>query len=131
MIYYMHSMSKPYIMSVDVEYDKDKLIQVGAIILKHLGNHLYQVCRSYNTYIKQNDLSAFVQDYTNITQDFIQEYGVELDEAHKLWEEFVSSIHPEDILVVSHGIHQDDIILYNNGFDISRNEHWCTYNMSK
>ena len=77
MIYYMRGMDKPYIMSIDVEYDKNKIIQLGSIILKKIGKELYQPCRSLNVYIKTN-ICQFVQDYTNITQEFLDNYGVTL-----------------------------------------------------
>lgn len=81
MIYYMHNISKPYILSVDVEYDKNKLVQVGAIMLKNVGENLYQICRSFNVYIKDNSVSRFVQEYTNITEEFLKEYGVTKEQA--------------------------------------------------
>ena len=34
MILYLKETNKPYIMSIDVEYDRDKLLQVGAIIMQ-------------------------------------------------------------------------------------------------
>jgi hypothetical protein len=43
----------------------------------------------------------------------------------------VDGINVDDMLVLSHGIHQDSIILKENGFSIDEYEHWCTYNMSK
>ena len=43
----------------------------------------------------------------------------------------MNGINVDDMLVLSHGIHQDSIILKENGFSIDEYEHWCTYNMSK
>lgn len=83
MIYYMRGMDKPYIMAIDIEYDKNAIIQLGSITLKRVGEYLYQPCRSLNIYIRKNDLCQFVQDYTNITQDFLNEYGETLEEAQK------------------------------------------------
>ena len=131
MIYYMHGMSKPYIMAFDIEYDKEKLIQVAGIILKNIGKNIYQIYRSFNSYIKQENLSIFVQQYTNITQEFIAQYGVSLSESIDTWNKFVEEIDYDDMLIVSHGIYQDSVILKNNGFDITPYEQWCTYNMSK
>ena len=130
MIYYMRGMDKPYIMSIDVEYDKNKIIQLGSIILKKIGKELYQPCRSLNVYIKTN-ICQFVQDYTNITQEFLDNYGVTLEQAHQQWNQFINDFTFDDVLVVSHGIHQDSILLKDNGFNIDNYEQWCTYNHSK
>ena len=63
-----------------IEYDENKIIQLGSIILKRIGKELYQPCRSLNVYIKTK-VCQFVQNYTNITQEFLDNYGVSLEEA--------------------------------------------------
>lgn len=131
MIYYMRGMEKPYIMAIDVEYDKDKIIQLGSILLKNIGGCLYQPCRSLNVYIAQTNICQFIQDYTNITKEFMKEYGDSLEEAQSKWSAYIDGLKTEDVLVVSHGINQDSIIMRSNGFDIDCFEHWCTYNHAK
>lgn len=83
MILYLKETNKPYIMSIDVEYDRNKLLQVGAIIMQRIDNELYQTCRSFNIYLEHDTVSQFVQDYTNITNEFLHEYGISFDEAHE------------------------------------------------
>lgn len=131
MIYYMRGMNKPYIMSVDIEYDNTRIIQLGSITLKNIGKNMYQPCRSLNVYIKTPKVCQFVQDYTNITQEFLNMYGVDQEEAVRLWGEYVDGLLPDDVLVVSHGIHQDGLLMRDFGFNIDAYEHWCTYNHSK
>lgn len=131
MIYYMRGIDKPYIMSIDIEYDKEKIIQIGSITLKKIGKYLYQPCRSINIYIKRKDLSQFIQDYTNITKEFLNTYGCDIKEAQEKWKEYMSYFTYDNVLIISHGIYQDSIIMKNNGFNIDGYEHWCTYNQSK
>lgn len=131
MVFYMCGMTKPYIVVFDLEYDKQEIIQLSAIILQKIKKSVYQVNRSINIYINHPYLSNFVQDYTNITQSFLDEYGVPLEEAQEQWEEFLEPFNPDDVLMVSHGIYQDALILSDNGFNIDNYEHWCTYNMAK
>lgn len=131
MVIYMHNLIKPYILVFDIEYDKQQIIQISGILLQNIRKGLYQINRSINIYINNPHLSSFVQNYTNITQEFLDEYGVDLDEAHQLWKEFLEPFDPDDVLVVSHGIYQDSLVLRDNGFDIEDYEHWCTYNMAK
>lgn len=123
MIYYMRGMDKPYIMAIDIEYDKSAIIQLGAIILKRIGDYLYQPCRSLNIYIKRDNVCQFVQDYTNITQEFLDEYGEDLEVAQEQWKEFLDGFDYDDVLAVSHGIYQDSILMKNHGFDIDMYEH--------
>lgn len=131
MIYYMRGMDKPYIMAIDIEYDKHAIIQLGSITLKRVGEYLYQPCRSLNIYIKRENVCQFVQDYTNITQEFLNEYGITLEEAQQQWLSYVNEFEFDDVLVVSHGIHQDSILMKEHGFNVDYYEQWCTYNHSK
>lgn len=131
MIYFMRGMEKPYIMSIDIEYDKNRIIQLGSILLQRIGHNIYQPCRSLNVYIRTPKVCQFVQDYTNITQEFLDTYGVSKEEAIQQWLTYTNGLAADDVLVVSHGIHQDSILMKEFGFDIDSYEHWCTYNHSK
>ena len=131
MIYYMHNVNKKYIASIDIEYDNGDIIQIGSIMLKKIGKNIFQTCKSFNIYIQKDNLSKFIQEYTNINQDFLNEYGVSLEEAQALWKTYVGNIGKDDILFVSHGINQDSCMLRNHGFNIDEFEHYCTYNMSR
>lgn len=132
MVFYMREESKPYIMSLDIEYEGQNIIQIGAIMLQWIGEHVYQICRSFNVYIKHDSpLSNFVQKYTNITNQFINDYGVTLDEAIQQWDYFLEGIDHDDILIFSHGVFQDIDLLDRSGFNIEDYELWDTLNMSK
>lgn len=123
MIYYMRGMDKPYIMAVDIEYDKNKIIQLGSITLKNIGENLYQPCRSLNVYIKTQNVCQFVQDYTNITQEFLDEYGETKEEAQLKWKQYINDFTFDDVVIVSHGIYQDSLLMKENGFSIDCYEH--------
>lgn len=127
----MRGIEKPYIMSIDIEYDKNRIIQLGSILLKHIGHSIYQPCRSLNVYIQTPKVCQFVQDYTNITQEFLDTYGVSKEEAIQQWLAYNEGLAADDVLVVSHGIHQDSLLMRDFGFNIDTYEHWCTYNHSK
>lgn len=85
MIFYMRDESKPYLLSIDIEHEGHNIIQLSGIMLKLIGENVYQICRNINIYIKQkNPISNFVQHYTNISFDFLEKYGVDLEEARRL-----------------------------------------------
>lgn len=132
MIFYMRNEIKPYLLSIDIEHDGQNIIQISGIMLKNIGKCIYQICRNINMYIKlPHSLSKFVQNYTDINEKFLEEYGVEITEAKELWHEFLADINKDDILIFSHGIFQDIEIMDESGFDVSNYELWDTYNMSK
>lgn len=118
-------------MVIDVEHDQGRLIEFAAVLFKNVGKYLYQVARSINIYVKQKNLTSFIKNYINIDEEFLNEYGVELTEAKCIFDGFMEGLGQDDVLIVSHGIHQDDLVLFNNDINIGIYEHWCTYNMSK
>lgn len=132
MVFYMRNETKPYLLAIDIEYDEQKIIQISGIMLQAIDKYIYQVCRSLNLYVRPpHSLSKFVQQYTGITVDFIEKYGVELSEAHQSWEEFLEGIDKDDLLIFSHGIFQDLELLADSGFRVDDYEVWDTLNMSK
>ena len=70
----MHNVNKKYIASIDIEYDNGDIIQIGSIMLKKIGKNIFQTCKSFNIYIQKDNLSKFIQEYTNINQDFLKFY---------------------------------------------------------
>ena len=132
MIVHFAGQTKPYVLILDVEHDQEKLIQVAGLLFKNVGESLYQIAKNFNFYIKQNQLSKWIQAYVEITPDILRTQGIELEEFKTIFkEEIVNDIDVDDMVVISHGIHQDDLVLYHNGIDISCYEHECTYHMSK
>lgn len=131
MIYFMRGLTKPYIMSIDIEYDNNEIIQIGSIVVKNIGENLYQPYKSLNLYVKKDILSKFIQDYTNITKSFLDEYGEDEDNAKRIWREYISEFAYDDLLIISHGIHQDIMLMNECGFNIEGYENWCTYYYSK
>lgn len=132
MIVYFAGQSKPYVLVLDVEHDQEKLIQVAGLLFVSVGEHLYQLSKNFNIYIKQANVSKWVQNYLDITPAILLERGIELDEFKEIfYNQIVNDIDTDDLVVVSHGIHQDDLVLFHNGINIGCYEQECTYNMSK
>lgn len=128
----MRNEIKPYLLSLDVEHEGGKIIQLSGIMLVQIAPNIYQICRNLNVYIKiDQHISQFIQGYTGITNTFLEQYGVSLEEAQEQWDLFVGGINPDDILLFSHGIFQDLELLNENGFDLADYELWDTYNMSR
>ena len=73
-------------MVIDVEHDQGKLLEFAAVLFKRVGKYLYQICKSVNFYVKQKRLTPFIKDYICIDENFLDEYGVEMEEAQDMFE---------------------------------------------
>ena len=132
MIIYLEGIDKPYVCAFDLEHDQGRLLQYAGILLKRVGINLYQICRSLNFYIKQERLSAFIENFSHIDINFIREYGISKEEGQQLLNEFFQNINSEDILFTSHGACQDYLTLKENDFYIGDTiETLCTYELAK
>ena len=132
MIVYFKGLKTPYVAAIDIEHDQGHMIQFAGILMKRVGEELYQVERSINFYVKRHHLNDFTTRYTHISVQFLEACGISLDEAQtKFYEEFIGEIPIEDITFVSHGIKQDSIVMRDSGLDINEAPHLCTYNLAK
>ena len=116
--------SHKHILFLDCEYDRENLKQIAGILFKKKGE-LYELLGSNNIYIKDNEkLDRFFVDFTAITPQFLNTYGVKLSEAKEEFRRFIQD--KEDLLIVSHNLKVDSNILFKNGFDLSPYDHYCT-----
>lgn len=121
-----------YILCMDIEHDKGKLIQFAGLLYKQIETDNFQLVTSMNMYINQDILSEFIQSFTGITQEFMNTYGSSIDECiDTIFNKLLVNTEPNKTLIVSHGVHQDCIILEQNGIDLSEYDHACTLKMAQ
>lgn len=121
----------------DAEYNEGDLIQFSGILFRRIEKEIYQISKSLNIYVKLENgeyINYFIRDFTGITDIFLEENGITLDDAKEKIQEFLCC--KGDILFVSHGLYNDRQTLLNNGIDfynVNGNETFgfCTYNHSK
>lgn len=125
----------------DAEYNEGDLIQFSGIFFKKLKNEIYQISKSINLYVKLEEghrINHFIEEFTGITDIFLEEKGIDLEEAIDEINDFIKS--DEKILFVSHGLYNDRQTLLANGIDFygkdrdERNPKYrgiCTYNLAK
>lgn len=130
MILFFNHLEAPYACVFDIEHDQGRLIQFAGLIFKRVGEGLYQVCRNLNVYVKQ-DITPFFKQFSKITQDFLNQYGVSLEEATALFEQFIQGIEKNEMVFCSHGVFQDSLILERNGIMIKDYPSICTYELAK
>lgn len=124
----------------DAEYNEGDLIQFSSIMFRKVEENIFQISKSINIYVKLPEgtrMNRFIQDFTGITDNFLAEHGVELDEAVKQIGQFIE--HAGSMVFVSHGLYNDRLTLFSNGVDFyEKNAQTeavlpgiCTYNLAK
>lgn len=115
---FLPTIKQPNIIIFDIEYDQHALVQLALLHLslrtQSQPEGVFELTRSLNLYVKQGQLlSDFFKGYTNITDDFLCDNGVDLSVARTLVHEVI----PDNSIIVSHGLKCDLEILKQNGFD--------------
>lgn len=117
----------------DIEYDQDLLVQVAFLILGEKEPNIFELQKSFNVYINPNQLlNSFFVKYTNITNEFLCDNGVDLTVARALVDEVLLDVDLNNSLLVSHGIKCDYKILVDNNIKLKKvTKHYCTHNAAK
>ena len=131
---YIPNTTHKHIILFDVEYDNSLLVQLAFLILTRTNEpNIYALSKSINIYVKPgHSLNSFFTRYTNITNDFLCDNGVDLAVARTLVEDNLLDIDVNDCIVVSHGIKNDLDLLFRNQINFkSIKTHYCTYTMAR
>ena len=117
----------------DIEYDQNSLVQVAFLILGAKEPNIFELQKSFNVYIKQNHLlTPFFTSYTNITNSYLCNNGIDLPGARLLVNEILSDVDVDNALLVGHGIDNDMRLLSENNFSLSRfSNKYDTYKKAK
>lgn len=121
----------------DAEYNEGDLIQFAGILFLQVEEEIFQVSKSINIYIKLEDnklINKFIEDFTGISDNFLNEHGISLNEAQQAILDFICC--KGDLLFVSHGLTNDRMTMENNGIDFYNIQNknvsgFCTYNNAK
>ena len=128
----------PYLLFMDIEFNNRDLVQFAGLIFKMIDNDGgYQLMRSCNQYVAATVCYPFVE-YTSLTNNFLAQNGVPLrDVIAFIEEDFLGDIPLDELLIVSHGLRNDRLILQENGLDLSNMyegkpiDGYCTFNNAK
>ncbi len=116
-----------YLLFIDLEFFNNKtkdetnnhLVQFAGLLFKWIDTDTYQLMRSCNEYVTEKVCYPFAE-YTSITTNFLTENGVPLkDLILSVEEDFLKDINKEDILVISHGLKNDRLVLVENGLNLN------------
>lgn len=117
----------------DVEYDQTSIVQLAMLIFDKVEPCIYELSSSINLYVRQpHKLNPFFVKYTNITDKFLAENGIEQNEAIEIVNDIVDNIDLNSAMVISHGVKNDLELLLHSGYHLKLiPNHYCTYNSAK
>ena len=139
MIVVFKGINNSRVLIFDAEYSEGYTIQFAGILFRKIEENIFQIEKSLNIYIRLPEevkVNRFIQDFTGISDIYLDTFGINLDEARKTIHDFIT-VPDHDLLVVSHGLTNDrrtlmaaDINLYHDA-DGKEIQGLCTYNAAK
>lgn len=121
-----------YLLFIDLEFSDQILVQFAGLLFKKIDEETYQLMRSLNTYVNQKVCYPFME-YTNITNGFLEDNGIPLDDVRALiLDNFLKDIPLGEVEIISHGLKNDRIVLNTAQINLSTNDGkpidgYCTY----
>lgn len=133
MIIKCYNENHPYLLFLDIEFNNDVLVQFSGLLFKRIDVDTYQLKNSYNSYVATSVCYPFM-DYTAITNNFLAENGIPLrDLIAQIDEDFLHDIDRSQLLVISHGLRNDRLMLLKNGINLTTDamnhpiDGYCTF----
>ena len=132
MIIKCYNDNHPYILFIDLEFfsekDHNHLIQFSGLLFQRIEENIYQLKTSINQYITDKVCYPFVE-YTSITNNFLKKNGITLNDfTQLLFSDVLGNINDKELLIVSHGLKNDRLVLIENGIDLTTNiDGYCTF----
>ena len=119
MIIYLKDIPQDYVLAFDIEFDQKDLVQFAGILLEKVGKNLFAIARSVNQYVVHKPSYHF-QRYTGLTKQFLTENGIGLKDLAQIVEDvLLEDIPRTSLLVVSHGLKNDRLVLTQNMINIT------------
>lgn len=142
MIIKCYNENHPYLLFIDIEFDNTHLIQFAGLLFKRIDTDgSYQLQTSINQYVSTKVGYPFME-YTGINNSFLDENGVPLSSLRTLiFDDVLGDISMKDIMIISHGLRNDRLVLNRNGINLSQYadekgvlrpvDGYCTFNNAK
>ena len=120
MIIKCYNETHKYLVFIDVEFNNKTLVQFAGLLFGRIDSDgTYQLMRSCNQYVTTKVCYPFVE-YTSITNNFLESNGVTLKDLNEIiFNDFLSDIDLKEIMVISHGLKNDRLILMDNGINLT------------
>jgi DNA polymerase III alpha subunit (gram-positive type) len=139
MIAIFKGIDNSHVLIFDAEYNEGYIIQFSGLLFRRIEEDTFQIEKSINFYVKLpegKEVNYFISDFTGITDTYLNTFGETLEDATQMIYDLIK-IKEDDLLVVSHGLHNDRQTLINNGIDLYMDaqereiDGLCTYSAAK
>ena len=139
MIIKCYNETHPYLVFMDIEFQNKSLIQFSGLLFTKIDDGIYQLMRSCNQYITTKVCFPFME-YTSITNNFLESNGISLKDLQEIvFNDFLGDIGLNEILLISHGLKNDRIVLQENGINLTHIDEnrttpidgYCTFTNAK
>ena len=127
---YISNENHDNLLFLDCEFDKEELIQLAIFHFKKEKDNLYKLQSDINVYIKRKEVSYYCRTITNITSNFLENYGIDIENAKEIFNDYFKNI-KGSILIIGHGIKQDINIIQKFGIILPEYDSFCTYTSAK
>ena len=119
MIIKTYNENHEYLVFIDIEFNNRELVQFAGLLFKRIEDETYQLMRSCNQYVTTRVCYPFME-YTSITNSFLEANGVSLKDVQTIvFDDFLADIDLKDVMVISHGLKNDRLVLLQNGINLS------------
>lgn len=139
MITVFKGISNSHVLIFDAEYNEGHIIQFAGLLFRRIEEDIFQIEKSTNFYVKLPEgksVNYFISDFTGITDSYLNAFGETLEDARQMIYDLIK-IKEDDLVVVSHGLHNDRQTLLNNDIDLYFDSEGreiiglCTYSAAK
>lgn len=119
MIIKCYNTNHNYLLFIDLEFNNQDLVQFSGLLFNWIDENTYQLAKSYTVYITQKVCYPFAE-YTSITNNFLAQNGVSLQDATiGILEDFLGEVPLDQLLLISHGLKNDRIVLEKAGINLT------------
>lgn len=138
MIIKCYNETHPYLVFIDLEFNNKNLVQFAALLFRNIDDDTYQLVHSCNQYVTTKVCFPFVE-YTSITNNFLETNGISLTDLKEvIFNDFLGEVDLKDVLIISHGLKNDRLILQENGINLTHLDDkvkpidgYCTFTNAK
>ena len=139
MIIKCYNENHEHLVFLDIEFNGRDLVQFAGLLFSRIDDETYQLTRSCNQYVNTKVCYPFME-YTSITNTFLENNGVSLEDVKAIvFDDFLANVDLKNVMVISHGLKNDRLVLLQNGINLSFRDNikrypidgYCTFNNAK
>lgn len=110
----------------DVEFDNYNILQFSALLFTRIEKDQYKLTTIINSYVQQEEVGKYAEEYTGINSQFLKDYGVPIEVFREEVNSVLSELDLSKTAFVSHGARGDRKVLRKSKITLPDHS-YCTY----